>query len=134
MSSPYGLRTPCSNCPFRTDIAPYITEARVREIEHSLVRSEFPCHKTVKHREDEYEEEGLGHIPSKDEMHCAGALILMEREERSGQMMRIAERLGLYDPSKLDMAAPVYASFDAMAKAHGEVRKRRPARSRKGHG
>jgi hypothetical protein len=32
-------------------------------------------------------------------------------------MMRIGERLGLYDRRKLDMTAPVYDSFDAMARA-----------------
>jgi hypothetical protein len=32
-------------------------------------------------------------------------------------MMRIGERLGLYDRRKLDMRAPVFASFDAMARA-----------------
>ena len=108
---PYGLTTPCDNCPFRTDVPPYLNPDRVREIERSLVRAEFPCHKTTKHDDDE------GYVPSKGEMHCAGALILMEREGRSSQMMRIAERLKLYDPRKLDMNAPVFDSFQAMADA-----------------
>ena len=31
--------------------------------------------------------------------------------------MRIAARLGLYDRTKLDMDAPVYANFEAMTAA-----------------
>lgn len=100
---PYSLTSPCKECPFRNDIKPYIREARVREIERSLVRSEFPCHKTP-------------------ETHCAGALILMEKEGRSSQMMRIAERLGMYDRTKLNMNAPVYESFRAMVQAHRKAK------------
>lgn len=108
---PYGLTTPCSNCPFRTDITPYLMPGRVREIERSLDRCEFPCHKTTEHDED-------GDVRRSDkEMHCAGALILMEKEGRSSQMMRISERLGMYDHRKLDMAAPVFDTFEAMEKA-----------------
>lgn len=108
---PYGMTTPCPKCPFRNDIPAYLTEERVREIEASLVRSEFPCHKTTEH-----DDEG-DYVPTGDEMHCAGALILMEKEGRSSQMMRIAERLGMYDATRLNMDAPVYESFDEMADA-----------------
>jgi hypothetical protein len=41
----------------------------------------------------------------------------MEKEGRSSQMMRIAERLGMYDHTKLDMDAPIYDSFDDMIDA-----------------
>jgi hypothetical protein len=118
---PYGMTTPCAKCPFRNDIRPYLTSDRVREIEHSLLRAEFPCHTTTEH-DDEGE-----CVPTGNEIHCAGALILMEKEQRSGQMMRIAERLGMYDPTKLDMGAPVYNSFKEMANAQ-DARSRRRAR------
>lgn len=36
-------------------------------------------------------------------------------------MMQIAHRLGLYDPSILDMDAPVYADADAMVRAYREA-------------
>jgi hypothetical protein len=119
---PYGMKTPCAHCPFRKDIAPYLTSARVREIEDSLVRSEFPCHKTTEHNDDGQ------YVSTRDEIHCAGALILMEKEGRSSQMMRIAERLGMYDPTKLDMEAPVYDTFDEMADAQAELGDRRRRR------
>ena len=47
--------------------------------------------------------------------HCAGALIFLEAQEQPNQMMRIAERLGLYDRRKLDMESPVFDDADAMA-------------------
>jgi hypothetical protein len=121
---PYGMTTPCSNCPFRKDITPFLRPERVREIERSLVRSEFPCHKTTKHDDDgEY----VGHTDQ--EMHCAGALILKEKLGQSSQMMRIAERLGMYDHTKLDMNAPVFDSFDEMYEAM--CREHRPRRRKK---
>jgi hypothetical protein len=111
ISKPYGLVKPCAKCPFRTDVVPYLRKARVREIERSLVRSEFPCHETVGSLKtgEKY--------PEGEEMHCAGALILLEKLERPSQMMRISERIGLYDRTKLDMDAPVYDSFCEMIKA-----------------
>lgn len=112
MSNPYAMTSPCDNCPFRSDVKPYIRAARVVEIRQSLERSEFPCHKTV-----EYDGDGES-LRSRDEIHCAGALILLEREGQPSQMMRISERLGMYDRSKLNMDAPVYESFEAMVKAH----------------
>lgn len=112
----YKLTTPCPQCPFRTDIAPYLQPERVREIEHNLHRGEFYCHKTTNSDRFNGEEEGNGsyYNPSGHEEHCAGALILLEKLERPSQMMRIAERLGLYDRRNLNMDAPVFDTFDAM--------------------
>jgi hypothetical protein len=114
-TKPYSMTTPCANCPFRKDIRPFLRAERVREIERSLIRAEFPCHKTTEDHEDE--EGNPERIVTKDSIHCAGALILLEKEGRSSQMMRIAQRLGLYDPEKLDMGAPIFESFDEMYEA-----------------
>ena len=120
---PYGLTTPCPECPFRTDIRPYLRPGRVREIEQGLVHGEFFCHKTtVLNDDDEYAETGK-------EMHCAGALILLEKLGRPSQMMRICERVNLYDPSKLDMGAPVFDSFEEMIKAQSRPTRRRRRRA-----
>jgi len=124
-AKPYGMTTPCSNCPFRSDVTPYIRSARVREIERSLVRSEFPCHKTTKHDEDGER------FRTKGEVHCAGALILMQKEGTSSQMTRIAERLGMYNPEKLDMEAPVYESFDEMFEAARTEERKNATKARK---
>lgn len=105
----YTKTSPCSNCPFRSDKKFHLRPGRVREIESALVRGDFPCHKTtIPSRE------GNERLVTKKSLHCAGALILLEKLERPSQMMRICERLGFYDRTKLKMDAPVYDSWDEM--------------------
>jgi hypothetical protein len=105
----YDLKTPCDNCPFRNDVRPYIHGERVEEI----VGQQFSCHKTTtcKGRENDHPKA----------QHCAGSLILHEKEEQPHQMMRIMERLGGYDRTKLNMDAPVYASFEEMIDIHYDL-------------
>jgi len=68
-----------------------------------MASGEFACHKACKVDEEEGE-----FVPRNDKTpHCAGALIYLEKRERPHQMMRICERLGLYDRSKLNMKARV---------------------------
>ena len=55
----------------------------------------FPCHRTTVGTENDDLQE------TKDSKHCAGALIYAEKQEASTQMMRIAERLGMYDRHQL---------------------------------
>jgi hypothetical protein len=99
----FNLKKPCKDCPFRSDINIYLTLPRVLEICRSLVNGgTFPCHKTTESRED-----GELEATEKSE-HCAGALIFLEKQNMPNQMMRIAERLRLYDRTKLDMDAPIY--------------------------
>jgi len=95
----------------------------VREIQQSLYGgAQFPCHLTTDWRDDD---DGEGaYIPTGEEIHCAGALILMEKEGRANQMMRIAERLGMYDHEQLAMDSPVFASFRAMIAAQTSRRRR----------
>lgn len=45
--SPFLLRKPCGNCPFRTDVTPFIKADRVGEILHPHNTSGFVCHNTV---------------------------------------------------------------------------------------
>lgn len=127
----YKLTRPCAHCPFRSDIAPYLMAARVREIERGLERGEFSCHETLD--DDAWQDDDEGepeYNPSGQEEHCAGALILLEKLDRPSQMMRIAERLGLYDRRKLDMNAPVFDSFEEMEAAQSTARSgERPAAS-----
>lgn len=106
---------PCEKCPFRRDVTPYLRRARAREIADSLVRHQqpFPCHLTVS-----YDEEGEAR-PSFDELHCAGAAIMLEAMNRPNQLMRIAERLGEYDPRKLAKDIPVFTHTSQFIAAHG---------------
>lgn len=121
---PYGLTKPCDNCPFRNDIPAFLTKGRVREIERALDRGEFECHKTTFSTGGEFDEDGHYNRSGK-EAHCAGALILLEKLERPSQMMRISERLGMYDRTKLDMDAPVFDTFKEMIAAQEADRPRR---------
>ena len=92
----YKMTAPCDACPFL--IGSGFTFRSL--VEHS--RGEFGCHKACTLDEDSgcYE-------PHEKTPHCAGALIFLEKQNAPHQMMRICERLGLYDRTKLDMNASV---------------------------
>lgn len=110
------MKTPCPSCPFRTDIPPFLTEGRGREIMAALLADHtFQCHKTVDYdgADDEGEVDSATAASEPNAQHCAGALILLEKIGRPNQLMRIAERIGHYRPDRLDMKAPV---FDTAAK------------------
>lgn len=123
----YTMVRPCAKCPFRDDITPYLTEDRVYEIGYALENGTFPCHETVDYSNeswydgDEYDEDEPYYVPTGDEKHCAGAMIMLEKMEMPSQMMRICERLKnddgtlMYDRDKLDMDSPVYDNIDEMA-------------------
>lgn len=97
----YTMTVPCDACPFLKSMAHGFTLKRLYE--HAS--GEFACHKTCVAEEDE---EGMESFqPTKDSVHCAGALIFLEKRDKSHQMMRICERLGFYDRRKLDMKAKV---------------------------
>jgi hypothetical protein len=107
----FKLTAPCKNCPFRTDVDFRLRPERAREICDALLHDfSFACHKTV----DYSAEDEDGYVPSEGEQHCAGALIFLEQMGRSTQLMRIAERIGSYDRTKLKMDAPVFKTKAAM--------------------
>ena len=93
----FTLTQPCANCPFRTDVRPYLTKNRAKEIAHAITEQQrtFTCHKTLK-------------LDEEDRQHCGGALILLEKLNQPNQMMRLEERFGCYDRRKLKMDAPVF--------------------------
>lgn len=96
----YDLKKPCGNCPFRTDCLPgWLGEESAERIATAItdLQQTFSCHKTDR-----------GANKEETTQHCGGALIMLEKMGQPNQMMRIAERLGFYDRSKLDMNAPVF--------------------------
>lgn len=96
----YNLTTPCDECPFVKGSG-FSYESL---LEHAS--GEFPCHKQCDlSDEGEFQAKANGKTN-----HCAGALIFLEQLERPHQMMRICERLGLYDRMQLDRDAPVVES------------------------
>lgn len=105
------LIQPCADCPFRCDKPNqrgWLGEERAEGIIHSLYRRDesFPCHKTTG-------------IRGKEEHHCAGAMILMERTGKANQMMRSFERMGFYDRNKLVMDGPVFDTKEQFIAWHG---------------
>ena len=94
----YDLHKPCHNCPF-TSGGIKLRAARIVEISQMMLSSQggdFPCHKTTSH-----DDEGDLQATRKS-LHCAGALIYAEKQGTATQMMRISERLGMYDHTKLE--------------------------------
>lgn len=110
----FDLIAPCPKCPFRTDVTPYLRTDRVIEICESLVEEDmsFSCHQTT-----QFDDDGEV-VHSRKEQHCAGATIMLEKMDRPNQAMRIYERIGCYDRTKLRMTAPVYADATAMIAAY----------------
>lgn len=92
----YKLTKPCNACPFL--IGSGFSYRSL--VQHAS--GEFGCHKAC----DLSDETGC-YEPHDKTPHCAGALIFLEKQNNPHQMMRICERLGLYDASKLDMTANV---------------------------
>ena len=92
----YTKTDPCADCPFLRGTEHAYTDRRLMQ----FARGEFPCHKTAKL------EDG-GFMATKTSVHCAGALIYLEKRNKPNQMMRICERLGMYDHTKLNMGADV---------------------------
>lgn len=93
----YDMREPCDECPFLEG-----SGFKPRKLDQ-FARGEFPCHKACK-----VDKETGNFVPRNDKTpHCAGALIYNELRQQPHQMMRICERLGMYDHTKLNMAAKV---------------------------
>lgn len=109
---PFALVGPCAHCPFRCDRPGYLTQERAIEITDDLESGAiFPCHKTI-----DYNDDSGGERTAKTAF-CAGALILLEKEEAPNQAMRMGERLGLYDQTALKMDAPVHDTMDEFIEA-----------------
>lgn len=100
----YTMTKPCDACPFLNTANNRRTFKMRRLME--FASGAFPCHKTAKIIEDE-QGESEGFTAKANSQHCAGALIFCEKRNMPSQMMRIAERLGMYDRRKLDMKANV---------------------------
>lgn len=133
----YTMTKPCPECPFRRGAAPggpvRLMSGRVDEIAGLMLDpqgGEFPCHKTTVH--DDEDDEG-GRCTTPDSQHCAGALIFAEKNDNHTGMMKIAGRLGMYDPSKLDQAsfAEVFDTIDEMRATALDAGRPRRSRGRR---
>lgn len=123
----FDLVGPCKDCPFRNDKAHqrgWLGERRAQGIYDGLKEgSTFICHKTLEHSDDDYDEETGEYRPhySAKNQFCAGALILIEKtgDADHSQAIQVAERLGLYDKSKLKIQdSPVFDTGEEFVEWH----------------
>ena len=104
----FTLKKPCKNCPFSVDsLEGWLGAERADDIARNITDGDgvFTCHKTGKSKDDEPQ-------------HCAGALILLEKLERPNQLMRIAERMGEYDHTRLHMDEDIFDTLEEFIDHH----------------
>ena len=106
------LKSPCGNCPFRSDVKFHLSRARAMEFAQS--DEIFLCHKTL-----DYETEGGDGRGADTELTqaCAGYLIMRTKEHNPGKAMIMLRLLGLFDAGELNIGAPVYASQSEFVEA-----------------
>lgn len=121
----YDLKTPCKNCPFRTDKSAirFSCRERAEEIEESAYRNGFPCHLSAHNTSDEDEENG-GYEATETSQHCIGFIIMMINDgydawpgvdNDADIVERITERIA--------RNAPVFQSVEEYLKANEEKKK-----------
>lgn len=120
----YDLKTPCKNCPFRSDETAirFACRERAEEIEESAYRNGFPCHLSADCFEDEdsLDGESGGYVPGPNTQHCVGYIILRLKEDGGGAWPGIdndddlAEQLSC----QVDLNAPVFDSGEEFLAAN----------------
>lgn len=109
----YDLKTPCKNCPFRTDETRITFQCRERaeEIEEQAYRLGFPCHLSAVCIEDPFGEEGFH--PGENTQHCIGAIIMyIKSGEDCWPGIDNDEDLVVRLWDQIDLNAPVFESPD----------------------
>jgi hypothetical protein len=115
----FTRKAPCGDCPFlRSKRRINLRPERVEEIAGIMLdrddRRTFTCHADVHAKK---------RIKKIDQEHCVGALIFSQKNDSMNQILRIAMRLGIYDPDALGDPAVrdrVFDTLDEMMKAHAE--------------
>lgn len=100
------VKRPCRECPFRKTSS-YLYPARARELAENAAShngSAFWCHKT---------------LDESPRLQCGGMATFGEKLGFQNQAMRIALRLGMYEPSELiKFYDLVYDSIEEMQAGH----------------
>lgn len=93
----FDLTSPCKDCPFicNSSTNRSLDSERLKNIANDIRNDmSFTCHKSLDK-------------PKSLQQHCGGALIMLEKENNPNQIMRTAERLRVYDYTKLNMDADI---------------------------
>lgn len=102
----FNVHTPCSSCPFRKNVKPFLTEKRAKEIANNIINEgkTFTCHKTLSKR-----------IINRS--HCAGAIELIKKEDQPHFALAMARSLGIYKEENYKSPELVYDSAEDFIKA-----------------
>lgn len=101
--------TPCAKCPWRVKFKgddDYLRPGRRAGIMRDMLADgTFPCHESIDHADegsDDYDEleieDGIDYSKS---VECAGAALVLLRAERSTNMLRVLERIGMVNLDEL---------------------------------
>ena len=120
----FDLKTPCKNCPFRTDDTRIVFRGRERaeEIAESAYRNGFPCHLSAEYVEDDEYDSG-GYYAVENSQHCVGALMMFAKDGNdTWPGIDNDEDLiaNLYD--RLDWNAPVFDTEQDFIDANADPR------------
>ena len=86
----------------------------MRELEQAQ-DAEFPCHKTTELGDNDEL------LNREQTVACAGRMVMsMNAYNGLGTMDALCARMGMFDPAALDLDAPVFDDWDAMADAMEE--------------
>jgi hypothetical protein len=124
----FDLKTPCKNCPFRSDETAirFACRERAEEIEESAYRNGFPCHLSADSIEDEDTRDGEsgGFVPGENTQHCVGYIILQIKASCGGSSWPgIDNDEALLDrlEAQVDLDAPVFDSVEDYLAANNNV-------------
>lgn len=123
----WDLRTPCKNCPFRSDETriKFFCRERAEEIAESAYRHGFPCHKSGELVEDEdtWDGESGGYVFGENTQHCAGAILMFLRDGWGNVPFQwLDEDEQDRATARLDYDAPVFESEEAFIEANAKQR------------
>lgn len=114
----FDLHRPCSGCPFlKEGGVKFLGSDRAAEIASLFTTTgeggTFPCHKTIDYDKPSGDEDESWGAHVEGTQHCAGALLFMEKvNPRGNNIIRIAERLGLYQRTSFVGADLVYDTVE----------------------
>lgn len=119
----FDLKTPCKNCPFRTDKTGirFACRERAEEIEESAYRNGFPCHLSAHDNSDEDDENG-GYVATENSQHCVGYIIMQIKEGYDSAWPGINNDYDLLDKltGQVNLDAPVFENSDDFFKANSK--------------
>ena len=113
----FNLKAPCRDCPFRSDIRPYLPQSTSRTVRP---RSRTHDLRLPRDRSLSATQRQARPFQPSNSASLHRRLILMHKTECQGDLQQLAERLEFYDRGELRMDAPVYDTFEQMIKAQKE--------------